>query len=272
MPPQLTAFIGRAEEIVRTRELLDGHRLVTLTGPGGTGKTRLGLQVAAEALADFSDGVFFVDLSAVTLPELVATAIAGALGVREEAGRPMLDTLRDHLRDQELLLVLDNFEQVTGAGPSVLEPLLRAAPGVKALVTSRAPLHLYGEQQFPVPPLALADPRHLPGLEALARFESVALFAERAVAAKPDFRLTATTRSRWQRSLFDSTGCPSPSNSLQASSSLCHPRRCWHASSSVCRCLPPRIATCRSGSAPCVARSSGPTSCSTSRSGACSRV
>ncbi|MFN2557961.1 MAG: AAA family ATPase [Nitriliruptorales bacterium] len=190
LPAQLTRFIGRGEEVARIRELLAGQRLVTLTGPGGTGKTRLGLEVAAEALPGFEDGVFFVDLSAVTNPQLVPATIAGALRVREEPQRAVLDTLTDHLRDKELLLVLDNFEQVSDAAPNVLEPLLRAAPELRALVTSRIPLHLYGEQEFPVPPLALPDPQDLPDLEALAQFEAVALFAERAAATKPGFRLT----------------------------------------------------------------------------------
>ncbi|HEX2029455.1 MAG TPA: NB-ARC domain-containing protein [Nitriliruptorales bacterium] len=190
LPAQLTRFIGRGEEIARIRQLLASHRLVTLTGPGGTGKTRLGLQVASEALTDFEEGVFFVDLSAVTLPELVPATIASALRLREEPGRPLLDTLAGHLRDKEFLLVLDNFEQVVEAGERLVAPLLLVAPGLKVLVTSRVPLHLHGEQQFPVPPLGLADPRQLSDLGALARFEAVALFAERAAAVKADFCLT----------------------------------------------------------------------------------
>jgi predicted ATPase/class 3 adenylate cyclase len=190
LPAQFTRFIGRDDEIARISELVAGHRLVTLTGPGGTGKTRLGLQVAAEALAGFRDGVFFVDLSAVRVPRLVPEAIAGALRVREEPGRWVLDTLGDHLRDKELLLVLDNFEQVLNAAPMAMEPLLRTAPGVKALVTSRVPLHLYGEQEYPVPPLRLPDPEHRLDVDALVGYEAVALFAERAAAGKPGFRVT----------------------------------------------------------------------------------
>lgn len=191
LPVQLTRFIGRSEEIASIRQLLAHNRLVTLTGPGGTGKTRLGLQVAAEVLTTFGDGVFFVDLSAVTDPQLVPATIAGSLTLRAEPGRPVLDTLTDQLRGKELLLVLDNFEQVVDAAPNVLEPLLSTASTVKALVTSRVPLHLYGEQEFPVPPLALPDPQHLPDLEALTQFETVTLFAERAAAANPDFAVTS---------------------------------------------------------------------------------
>ncbi len=191
LPAQLTRFIGRDHEIRRVRELLARNRLVTLTGPGGTGKTRVALALAGEALTDFRDGVFFVGLSSVTDAELVAPETAAALGVPEEPGRQFLDTLGDHLRLRNVLLVLDNLEQVVDAAPGFVEPLLRAAPEVKALVTSRVPLHVYGEQEFPVPPLALPDPKHLPDVDSLARFEAVALFADRAAAGKPDFRLTA---------------------------------------------------------------------------------
>jgi len=191
LPAQLTRFIGRNYEISRVRELLARNRLVTLTGPGGTGKTRVALPVAGEALTDFRDGAFFVDLSSVTDAELVAPETAAALGMPEQPGHPFLDTLRDHLRLRNLLLVLDNLEQVVNAASGFVEPLLRAAPEVKVLVTSRVPLHLYGEQEFPVPPLALPDPQHLPDVDSLARFEAVALFADRAAAGKPDFRVTA---------------------------------------------------------------------------------
>jgi predicted ATPase/class 3 adenylate cyclase len=191
LPAQLTRFIGRGDENSRIRELLAANRLVTLTGPGGMGKTRLGLQVATDAMSGFRDGAFFVDLSALTDPELVATEIADALQVRVEPGHAVLETLTNHLRTKELLLLLDNFEQVTDAGPKVLEPLLRVAPGVTALVTSRVPLHLYGEQEFQVPPLVLPDPERLPQLDALMRLDAVALFVERAAARSPGFRVTA---------------------------------------------------------------------------------
>ncbi len=132
----------------------------------------------------------FVDLSALTDHELVAPEIAGALQVRAESGRGALEGLVDHLRAKHLLLVLDNFEQLTEAGPSVLEPLLRSAPGLTVLVTSRIPLHLYGEREYPVPPLELAGSGRPPGLDALLAVESVALFAERAAAARPGFLVT----------------------------------------------------------------------------------
>lgn len=190
LPVHLTRFVGRQAEIARLRELLVGARLVTLTGPGGTGKTRLAVEVATQTLAESRDGAFFVDLSAVTDPRVVPTAIQNALAAREEPGHSVMDDLVVHLRDKKLLLVLDNFEQVVEAAPAILDPLLRAAPGVTALVTSRVPLHIYGEQEYPVPPLALPDLRHLREPEAVAQSEAVALFTERATSAKPGFRLT----------------------------------------------------------------------------------
>jgi predicted ATPase/class 3 adenylate cyclase len=189
LPTRLTRFIGRAPEIMAVEDLLENTRLLTLTGPGGTGKTRLSLQVASELLPRFQDGAFFVDLSPITDPSLVPTSIADAVGAKEEPGRSVADTLKDHLRDKELLLVLDNFEQVTQAADVVLL-LLNSAPRLKILVTSRIVLHLSGEQEYPVLPLALPDPDHLPDLDTLSQFEAVALFIDRARAVKPDFEVT----------------------------------------------------------------------------------
>jgi predicted ATPase/class 3 adenylate cyclase len=189
LPAQLTSFVGREEEIAEVRGLLDRPRLLTLTGAGGTGKTRLALQVAARVLKEFRDGAFFVDLSSVSDPALVPSAVAGALGVPEVAGRPILDAVKDHLRDRELLLVVDNFEQVAEAGP-VIEDLLSSAPKLKVLVTSRVVLSLRGEHEYAVPPLEPPDPERLPDVLTLGRFEAVQLFTERALAVQPGFRLT----------------------------------------------------------------------------------
>jgi class 3 adenylate cyclase len=189
LPVQLTSFVGRNEEIAEVRRLLGRTRLLTLSGPGGVGKTRLALQVAAELLAGFGDGAFFVDLSSVTDPALVPSVVAQVLGVPEVAGRPILEAVRDRLRNQELLLVVDNFEQVVEAAP-LLEELLTAAPALKVLVTSRVVLSLRGEQEYVVPPLELPDPERLPDLPALGRVEAVRLFTERAQAVRPGFRLT----------------------------------------------------------------------------------
>jgi predicted ATPase/class 3 adenylate cyclase len=190
LPVQLTSFVGREDEVAAVRRLLERARLLTLTGAGGTGKSRLALQVAAELLDGFGDGVFFVDLSSVTDPALVPSAVARALRVPEVPGRPVLRAVQDHLRDRELLLVVDNFEQVAEAGP-VVEDLLGAAPALKVLVTSRVALSLRGEQEYLVPPLDLPDPQRLPDLQALGGSEAVRLFVERAQAVRPGFRLTA---------------------------------------------------------------------------------
>jgi predicted ATPase/class 3 adenylate cyclase len=190
LPPQLTSFVGREEEIAEVCRLVGGTRLLTLTGPGGTGKTRLALQVAGEILTKFRDGAFFVDLSSVTDPALVPSAVARALDVPEMPGSSILDDVKGHLRAKELLLVLDNFEQVVEASP-VIEELLTAAPKLKVVVTSRVVLSLRGEQEYVVPPLEPPDPEHLPDLHTLRQFEAVKLFADRAVAVRPRFQVTA---------------------------------------------------------------------------------
>ncbi|MDQ3991564.1 MAG: tetratricopeptide repeat protein [Actinomycetota bacterium] len=189
LPPQLTSFIGRRDEVARVVEMLEQTRLVTLTGPGGTGKTRLAIQAAAHALGRFDDGVSFVDLSPITEADLVPDAIAETLGVRQAPDAALADTLAAHLRDLELLLVLDNFEQVVDAGPTV-ERLLREAPRLRILVTSRVVLRLYGEHELPVHPLGLPDRDHLPAAAQLSQYEAVALFIARARAASPSFRVT----------------------------------------------------------------------------------
>jgi predicted ATPase/class 3 adenylate cyclase len=189
LPVQLTSFVGRDAEIAAVRKLVDEARLVTLTGPGGTGKTRLALQVAAERLGDHPDGVFFVELAAITDPGLVPSGIAATLRIREAVDRPLVETLKEDLRDKAMLLVLDNFEQVTDAAPIVSE-LLTSAAKLHVLITSRAVLHLQGEHEFAVPPLRIPDPAKLPTLEALSSYEAVTLFVERAMALRPDFSVT----------------------------------------------------------------------------------
>jgi predicted ATPase len=175
LPTVPNAFVGRERELVVAGELLarDDVRLLTLIGPGGTGKTRLALQLAWAADERFADGAAFVQLAPVRAPELVVPAIAQALDLRDQPGESALETLSEYLRDKELLLVLDNFEQVLAAAPAVAS-LLAEAPGLKLVATSRTPLHLSGERAYRVPQLALD--------------EAVELFAERAQAAAPDFR------------------------------------------------------------------------------------
>jgi predicted ATPase/class 3 adenylate cyclase len=190
---QPTALVGREVPLAALCTLLRREvvRLVTLSGPGGIGKTRLAVQVAAELLDEFPDGVWFVRLSRLSDPALVLSTVAETLGLREQGRQPIAETLRAYLRDRHLLLVLDNFEQVVGAAPGVAE-LLETAPSLKALVTSRIPLHLRGEREYPLGPLALPnDPRHLPAPERLSQYAAMALFVERARDAHPDFTVTA---------------------------------------------------------------------------------
>ncbi len=204
LPTQLTTFVGRDAELEEAAGLLATTRLLTLTGPGGTGKTRLSLELAARSADDFPDGVFFVPLEPIRDPMLVAPRIATALGVTEASARPIAESLADWLRDKRLLLVLDNFEQVISAAPTVAE-LLRAAPDIKVIVTSRAVLHISGEQEYPVPGLpAPPDPSQMSGLDrlnlggetriidpiALGQYAAVRLFIERAVAVRPGFAVT----------------------------------------------------------------------------------
>jgi len=189
LPAQRTSFVGRKREVARVKELLRGPGLLTLTGPGGSGKTRLALQAAAELLDEYRDGVFLVELEPITDPSLVPSTIAGAIGARAEGARSVLDTLRDHLRDREMLLVLDNFEQVIEGAPVTAE-LLTASPRMRILVTSREPLHVAGEQELAVPPLDLPAAGEAPSPEELTRYAAVALFVQRAKAVDPGFRVT----------------------------------------------------------------------------------
>jgi predicted ATPase/DNA-binding CsgD family transcriptional regulator len=191
LPSQVTSFVGRAREIGEIRKLLETSRLLTLTGPGGVGKTRLATQVAAELVeADgFEDGIFFVDMAPVNQPERVGDAIVEALGVMAVAGKRIPKLLENYLENKSLLLLLDNFEHLLGAAPLV-GILLSAAPFLRVLATSREALSLYGEQEYPVPPLGLPDLSDPASPSALTDHEAVALFFQRAQAAKPDFTLT----------------------------------------------------------------------------------
>jgi predicted ATPase/class 3 adenylate cyclase len=192
LPTQTSGFVGRETELQRLRERLDdaGVRLVTLTGPGGTGKTRLALRAAADQIDRFTDGVFFVDLITATDGDAVLALVATAVGLADTKDRSPLDELRRRLRSQDVLLVLDNFEQVASAAPVLVE-LLADCPGLKLLVTSRQALRVRGENIVTVPPLSLpAAAAHATSADELNQFEAIQLFVERARAVKPDFRLT----------------------------------------------------------------------------------
>jgi len=199
LPAQLTSFVGRAIDLPRIRDMMltSDVRLLTLTGPPGTGKTRLALRVAEELLKEweFEDGIYFVNLAPIGDSALVLSEIAQTLDVVDSGTRSPLDTLRDFLKEKRLLLVLDNFEQIVEAAPRVAE-LLMSAPRLKMLVTSRVHLQVRGERNYPVPPLFVPDVqsddlkyKSMP-VEQLSQYEAVRLFIERAVAVKPDFSLT----------------------------------------------------------------------------------
>ncbi|MGD0508477.1 MAG: protein kinase [Terriglobales bacterium] len=193
LPVQRTGFVGRKKEVAALKELLvrQDVRLVTVTGPGGIGKTRLAVQVAGELVEHFPGGAHFVPLSSLGDPGLIASAIVQTLGIREAGGHSAIEILRKNLQDASrapMLLLLDNFEHLIQAAPTVAD-LLATAPNLKIVVTSQAALHVYGEHEFPVPPLTLPDSRSNASVEVLSQCPAVALFVQRAVAAKPDFAI-----------------------------------------------------------------------------------
>ncbi len=191
LPVLISSFVGRDRETAQLVEALESARLLTLTGPGGTGKTRLAIRVASELLEQFEHGCWFVPLETFEEPDLVPPAIAEALNVTLPGDRPAIDVLAEWLADRQLLLVLDNFEQVAAAAPLVAR-MLAAAPRLTVLATSRTPLHVYGESEYPVPPLStLSELRAAAAsVEALTQYAAVQLFIERAVSARPSFAVT----------------------------------------------------------------------------------
>jgi predicted ATPase/transcriptional regulator with XRE-family HTH domain len=191
LPTPLDSFIGREKEVARVGRIIrqPGTRLLTLVGPGGTGKTRLALQAAAPLKGEFAAGIWLVELAGLNAPALVIPTIARELGLNETANQPVVHALTNFLRGKTLLLLLDNFEHLLPAAPALVK-LLEASPGVKALVTSRTLLQVRGEQEFEVPPLTLPDLLRLPSLDSLAQGEAVRLFLDRVQTIKPDFQLT----------------------------------------------------------------------------------
>ena len=191
LPIQPTPLVGREREVQEVRRLIlrDDVRLVTLTGPGGTGKTRLALEVAANLLNHFPDGVFFADLAPISDPDVVIWGLARVLGLRETGGRSVWAAVTSYLNAKRLLLLLDNFEQILAAAP-VVSMLLAACPSLTALVTSRATLHIRGEHEFTVPPLELPTPERQVRPDQLMAYPAIALFAQRATDVQPAFALT----------------------------------------------------------------------------------
>ena len=190
LPAQLNSFIGREREIAELKALLGTSRLVTLTSTGGTGKSRLSLQVAYDLLPDYPGGVWFVELAPVADARLVPQALASLLGVKEDAGRPVIEALVRHVKDRRLLVILDNCEHLLQACADLAKQLLQAGPEVKILASSREQLHVAGEGNYPLPALAVPDADHPVATESLATYEAVRLFVDRAVAVQPSFRLT----------------------------------------------------------------------------------
>jgi predicted ATPase len=187
---QATSFVGREREIAEVKRLLSQTRLLTLSGAGGCGKTRLALYVAAELLSEYADGVGVVELGALTDPALVPQVVAANLEVREQLHQPVLSTLAQELRGQRLLVVLDNCEHLIEACARLSSVLLRHCPNLQILATSREPLGLAGEVVWRVPSLGVPPPDALPPFESLLEYAGIRLFVERAVAAAPSFRLT----------------------------------------------------------------------------------
>ncbi len=195
LPAQVTSFIGREKEIEQVKNLLRASRLVTLTGSGGTGKTRLSLHVAAVLVAQFPDGVWLVELAAVSDPQLVIQTVGRALGMRLEAGTQALTMLEDYLETKHLLLILDNCEHLIEACARLADALLKACPHLHILASSREALGIAGEIPYRVPPLSLPGVHDLPPVQELEKYEAVRLFVERADTASPDFHLTPENAS-----------------------------------------------------------------------------
>ena len=190
LPLQVTSFIGREKEMVEVKRLLWDSRLVTLTGPGGTGKSRLSLQVAADFLELYPDGAWLVELAPLADPELLSQTVANVLGVRESSSHPIMSLLTDYLRNKELLLILDNCEHLVEACAQLVDTLLKACPHILILASSREALGIAGETSFRVPSLSTPDARHMPSFETLTQYEAVQLFIERAEMAQPGFTVT----------------------------------------------------------------------------------
>ena len=208
IPAQMTSFIGRETEMAEIKQALSAHRLVTLTGSGGAGKTRLGLQVGAECLNQFSDGVWLAELAPVTDPTLIPQTLLSIFNLREAAQRTPLEVLIDYLRAKTLLLILDNCEHLIEACAEISESLLQSCPNLRILASSREALGIAGEVSYRVPSLNTPNPAHLPALDELEKVDSIRLFIERAATAKQGFTLTKDNASSLAQICFRLDGIP----------------------------------------------------------------
>jgi len=210
LPVELTSFVGRRSELTDTKAMIAVSHLVTLTGIGGVGKTRLALRVAENMKRDFGDGVWLVELAELSDGSLLIDVVAAALGLRDQSAIPLHEVLQDFLVSRELLLVLDNCEQVVDASAGLAESLLRVCPGVRILATSREPLGIGGEAVLRVPPLTVPDPKRQSSLQGLASYDAVALFVDRAATAVPGFTLSEDNETTVARICHRLDGLPLP--------------------------------------------------------------
>ena len=200
LPQQSTRFIGREQVLADVQRLLSNARLLTLTGSGGCGKTRLGLQVAADSLERFTDGAWLVELAPISDPGLVPQTVTTVLGLKEVSGKSVVQTLTDYLKDKRLVLLLDNCEHLLDACAQLASMLLRHCPQVTILASSREPLGVGGEQTYRVPSLSLPDPKRAHTSASVVPFEAIQMFTDRAVLARPDFAITDQNASTLARS------------------------------------------------------------------------
>ncbi|QYB07399.1 protein kinase [Rhodococcus sp. USK10] len=210
LPLELTSFVGRRSELAEVKRLLSTTRLLTLTGLGGVGKTRLALRAATNTRRVFDDGVWLVELAELRDGSLVADVVAAELGLRDQSARPTEDVLVDFLATRKALLVLDNCEQVVAAAAQLVETLLRRCPDIRVLATSREILDISGEASFRVPPLTVPGTGHEPTLRGMPQYDAITLFADRAVAAVPDFELTEDNQSAVAEICQELDGLPLP--------------------------------------------------------------
>jgi predicted ATPase/DNA-binding CsgD family transcriptional regulator len=208
LPLEVSSFVGRQDEVAEVGRLLWNNRLITLTGPGGCGKTRLALAAAGDSVGRFRDGVWLAELAPVADPALVGRVVGSALGAHDRPGRPMADALSEHLGNRQVLLLLDNCEHLVEACAEIAEWLLRSCPGLRVLATSREALGVVGEVARPVPPLSLPDLRRLPDIGGLTLYGAARLFVERAAAVSPAFELTERNASAVARVCYQLDGIP----------------------------------------------------------------